>query len=74
VTGTEQYGCGEPPSHSAVTAQNILSSVNLYLATCGVDSCHALWNETLLQSLDVFYVAKTNLYFIRNTHNAFYAF
>jgi len=58
VTDTEQYGCGEPPTHSAVTAQTILSSVNLNLATCGVDWCHALQNETLLQSFDVFLLPK----------------
>jgi hypothetical protein len=66
MISSEHYGRGELPSHSAVTAQITLSSVNLNLATCGVDCCHALRNETLLQSFDVFYVAKTNLYFIKN--------
>ena len=74
MTGTEQYGHGEPPSHSAVTAQISLSSVNLNLATCAVDCCHALQNETLLQSFDVFYVAKTNLYFIKNKLQCFLCF
>jgi len=63
--GAKQYGRSEPPPHSAVTAQITLSSVNLNLATRGVDCCHALWNEMLPQSFDVFYVAKTNLYFIK---------
>jgi hypothetical protein len=58
VTGTEQYGHGEPTTHSAVTAQITLSSVNLNLATRGVDWCHALQNETLLQSFDVFLLPK----------------
>lgn len=71
MTSTEHYGRGEPSSHSAVTAQITLSSVNLNLATCGVDCCHALRN---CNHLMCFMLPKQICILLKINYNASYAF
>jgi hypothetical protein len=52
--------------HSSAIAQIILSLAKLCLSLSVIDCFTVLWNETLLQSCNVFYVSKKCLYFSQN--------
>jgi hypothetical protein len=56
-------------SHSAAIAQITVSSIKLWLVRV-----IALWDETFLQSFNIFYVSKEYLYSIINIFSCFCAF
>jgi hypothetical protein len=61
-------GCQVGFPYGTGIVQSTLSSVKLCLSLSEVNCFHALWNEILLQSLNVCYASKKCLHFIQNSH------
>jgi hypothetical protein len=59
--------------HSSATMQISLSSVKARLLS-ETDSFHALWNDKLLKSFNIFYVSKGVLFIKKNKFSCFTAF
>jgi hypothetical protein len=63
-----------PRGWFSAVSQITLSSVKLCRSLNDVNSCDALWNETLRQMFNIFHGSKMRFVFIKTNVNAFHAF